>query len=293
VFISPDGASVIATDGSDPTAEQVLLWQRSTGWQVLPSVFGSSVVYAVSRDFKSILGGGSVANGLFDLWVRAIDGMENVLPSPASFARRMTVVSNGGNTVLGSYVPGGDVFSPTAALRWDNGGEPTVMHSPDGDTLAEGTACDADCSIVFGDGFYIPDNSTKPHSRDAWYLKNDGAFGHLGALADAVSLGWYYVNSVTPDGTLATGSYVVGDPVYGQAVRAFVWTQATGIVSVRSLVAELGIGDDDWSSQRTANISPDGEKILLTGWHKSTVYPQPDGYSRAVVLRLLPKASPN
>lgn len=293
-FISPDGLSVVSVDGPDSGPNHTLLWQRQTGWQVLPSMFDSSFVYAVSHDFKTLLGGGSAANGLFDLWVGAIDGTQNVLPSPPLFGQSMTVVSNDGNTVLGSYVPGGDLLTPTIALRWDSGSGPTVMHSPAGDTLSAATACDANCAIVFGSGFYYPQYNSSPNSIEAWYLKNGSTFEHLGTLSDAFSrgsMGWYWVNSATPDGTLATGSYLVSDPVYGQAVRAFVWTQATSIVSVRSLVAELGIGDDDWSSQYTANVSANGEQILLRGWHKSTVYPQPDGYSRAVVLRLTAKAS--
>lgn len=299
VYISADGSAVIATDYYSDTPQTVhtLMWQRSTGWQTLA---GDTLTWsfhnAVSHDFKYVVGSGAYdQNGPVYAWIRAIGDAQQVLPqpTPALFGMTASAVSDDGSTIVGSYNPSaGDLPWPTIALRWDDEGQPTNMHSPDGQELAVASACDDDCGIIFGAGLYnVPDH---PHSREAWYLKSDGTFGYFGALPDAVELGWYGVTDATSDGSLAVGNYVTypyadnpGDP--NQATRAFIWTQATGIVSVRSLVNELGTGDDDWDEMRAADVSLDGSSILLSGIHHRQ-QGQPE-HNRAVVLQLVPKST--
>jgi hypothetical protein len=292
VFISPDGSSVISVDGPDSGPNNTVLWQRSTGWQVLSSAFSSSTPFAVSKDFKTIVGAGTNTNWYepVSLWVSPINGDQSVLPTPQYFGLIATAVSDDGNTVLGLYNPStGNLPWPTIALRWDNGSGPTVMHNPAGDTLAAPAACDSDCNIVFGVGTYnTPDN---PYSNEAWYLKSDGGFAYLGTLPDSAGLHQYLISDSTPDGTLAAGLYVAYymSNNQNQTSRAFIWTQTTGIVSLRSLVADLGIGDDDWSDIDTVHISSNVLNILLGGTYGSASGNQ-NGASRAVVLQLTPKS---
>jgi hypothetical protein len=113
----------------------------------------------------------------------------------------------------------------------------------------------------------------------------------MGALADSIGYG---VTRATPDGSIAIGVYQAYAPDNYPALtvtRAFIWTEATGIVSVRSLVSELGIGDDDWDEILRVRIAPDGTKILLAGLKRLDKHPLGD--NRAVVLRLTPKANAN
>jgi len=297
VFISPDGLAVIATDNTaDPTQPiHTLLWQRSTGWQALPGV-RVSVHEGVSHNFKYVVGyGRDDVNGGDSTWIQPIDGVQQLLPDggivPIGYPY---AVSNDGNTIVGIGlrfdIPS---YPQPVAIRRDNGGEPAILHSPAGEELSVASTCDAECNVIFGEGLYNYDPN-HPHPGEAWYLKKDGAFGYLGALPDAfVTPISYAVTDATPDGSLAVGVYTayqfVGYPNSGTGSRAFIWTEATGIVSVRSLVEALGIGDDDWNDLYNVRVSPDGRSILLSGNHAVDPGAFQIGHSRAVVLQLVPK----
>lgn len=297
VFISPDGSLVIATDnlniGEPQPVVHSIMWQQPTGWQVLPGL-GLSINYSVSQNFNYIAGTGRDAwEGPDYTWVQAIDGVQKLMPK-ATAPEFPYAVSNDGKTIIGVELrfptPS---FPEPVAVRWDNGGTPTIIHNPEGEELSVAGTCDADCNIIFGEGLYNYDPN-HPHPGEAWYLKSDGVFGYLGALPDApVTSISYTVTDATPDGSIAVGSYYayqfVGYPNSGTGSRAFIWTEATGIVSVRALVDELGIGDDDWNETYSVRISSDGRRILWGGIHAM----DPIGYnvehSRAVVLQLVPK----
>jgi hypothetical protein len=298
VFISPDGSRVIATDDfnigeAEPDAH-TLLWQRSTGWQALVG-FNLSIGDAASHNFQYVAGTGRDAwDGRDSGWIQAIDGIQQPLPE-SDVVPLVTplAVSNDGSTVVGATLRFVGDFPVTVAVRWDEGSAPEVLRNPDGEELAFAASCNADCSIVFGDGLYEyePD---RPSQGEAWLLENGGAFEYLGLLPDTPKpQSYYYVTDATPNGSLVVGSYDalqdIGDPGSDVGSRAFIWTEATGIVSVRSLVNDLGIGDDDWGEVDAAHVSPDGDKIVLSGFHArdSAVY---DPYHfRVVVLQLAPK----
>jgi hypothetical protein len=300
--ISPDGLSVIATEdnGSDQVSPvQTLIWQRATGWQALPgSVLSRSRNTAISRNLGCVVG---IAEDTMDgsPWVRSTVGVQTLLPMSEETmgGASPSAISDNCDAIVGSApteTMGADVFSPLrVAIRWDNGGSPTILRNPDGEKLENASACNADCSIVFGDGIYLPP-ADQPHPEQAWYLGRDRAFGYLGILADASAVAHSYsVIDTTVDGSLAVGAYRTSDAM--PAYAAFVWTQATGIVSVRTLISNLGIGDDNWTQASAVSVSSDGRKILLSGTFSP---PPPDGQvhvpaSRAVVLHLTPKASPD
>jgi len=299
VFISPDGSGVIATEyasadqllAGDP--QHTLLWQRSSGWTPLPGdAVGESWHTGISHNFNYVVGYGR--NGPNDpdaVWTRSVRGVQQLLPvSDAIRGGTPLAVSDDGNTVVGITLHFQNGFPAAVAVRWERAGQPTFMHDPSGKQLAVASACDADCSIVYGAGLYSSDSSD-PQSGGAWYLKNDGAFEYLSALPDALTPRSYGVSDATSDGSLAVGAYQTSPPSLGYPAatvsRAFIWTEATGTVSVRSLVSELGIGDDDWDEITAVRVSSDGHKILLGGLHRLDLYPV--GYSRAVVLDLVPK----
>jgi hypothetical protein len=303
--ISSDGLSVVATEdnGSDPTSPvHTLLWQRITGWQALPGdVLNRSRVTAVSRNLRYVAG---VAQDSMDgsPWIRVTDGVQALLPLSDAAVRGATpsAVANDGSAIVGTAptdIMGGDVFSPLrVAVRWKNGGTPEILSNPEGEKLENARACNADCSIVFGDGIFLP-SPDHPHPEQPWYLKNDGTFGYFGILDDAATEAHSYtVADATSDGSLAVGSYRnINSPNATPYYLAFLWTQATGIVSVRSLVDDLGIGDNNWFQVSATSVSSDGRMILLSG---AFALPPPNGQtrvpaSRAVVLRLTPKTNPN
>jgi hypothetical protein len=294
VDISPDGTTVIASDDFDvnqtPPDAHTLKWQRSTGWQALPGL-NLSMHHAVSHDFKYVVGTGrDTWDGPDQVWVQALDGAPHVLPASETIRGGYPLaVSDDGNTVVGVTMRFMGDWPVPVAVRWDNLGQPTIIHDPEGQELAVASACDANCNIIFGAGLFNYDPA-HVHPWEAWYLKKDGAFGYFGALADApVAAPSYAVTDAVADGSLAVGTYsaywYAADPNSETTVRAFIWTEATGIVSVRSLINDLGIGEDDWDDITSVRISPDGAKILLGGYRDLDHF-------RAAVLQLTPKLYP-
>ena len=304
IQISPDATAVISAEDSGVDMIQpvhTLVWRRSTGWQALPGdARGPSYHVGVSDNFQYVVGDGRDATDKPIAWIRTENNAQQLLPNSDDFPiGHPYAVSNDGNTVVGvapTKDMGADVFSPPlVAVRWENGSGPTVLLNSAGQRLANATVCNADCSIIFGDGIYQPalDN---PQGIQAWYLKSDGQFAFLGAFADGMDR--YSINDAAADGSLAVGTYRASGAIVNSngafsAYRAFIWTQATGIVSVRSLIDDLGIGDDNWNDVSAVSVSPDGLKILLSGTTHGPPQPHqiqvPSG--RAAVLRLTPKVS--
>lgn len=282
VFISPDGSSVLASDGSrPPEPANIVTWSRTSGWQTLAgSTATNSEANNVSRNFRFAVGAGISLGKAAQAWVWAIDGgVQQLLPTP-DFANAAiaNAVSDDGNVVIGYAVlpPQGD-WLVQVAVRWVGGGPATILRAPDGSELAGAIACNADCSIVFG--------------ANNWFLKDDGEFGFLGTLPDAYPEphGAYYMQDASSDGSVVVGLYMQNaDPANPKSEtyndRPYLWTSATGMTSLRSLTTELGVGDEDWGSIDIARLSPDGRHVLIRGNRAS-------GQPRTVVLHLTPRAA--
>jgi len=291
VAISPDGATVIANDALDASLPQpdahTLKWQRATGWQKLPGM-NLSMQSAVSHDFSHLAGTGRDGwNDADQAWVQALDGAQTVFSLTSVPLVTALAVSDDGRALVGGTLRFTSDFPSVVAMRRDDGGQPVFLHDPAGDELEMASACDATCSIVYGEGVYDYFHATHEHPGEAWYLKSNGAFGYLGSLADAlVDSPSYAVTDTTPDGSLVVGVYranvSVADVDSGGALHAFVWTQATGMVSVRSLMAELGIGDDEWRDITAVRVSHDGHRLLVGGYLDTERF-------RAAVIELAPK----
>ena len=127
---------------------------------------------------------------------------------------------------------------------------------------------------------------------NGWFLKSDGEFGFLfwslGGIPDAYPdpygpYATYSVYDVSSDGSMVAGLY--SQNMYPQnpdsessVQRPFLWTRATGVVSLRS----LGIDDRDWQFIDTVRLSPDGRRLLIAGVNQSS-------NPRAAVVHLTPK----
>lgn len=285
-FISPTGSSVVTTDELQEATTNVLTWNRVAGWQ---SLAGNSVAQSqannVSRNFRFVVGAGNDSGEPAKAWIWAIDGgIQQLLQTPYSdgaVAAFAVAVSDDGNVVVGNAIrppPPGEFLNDYVATRWDSGGLPVILRDPDGNELYEASACNVDCSIIFGSG--------------VWFLRNDGGFGFLGTIPDGYPTpgpyGAYYVSDASSDGSIVVGLY--SQNVYPTnpnsetyANRPYVWTRATGMTSLRSLTTDLDIGDEDWGHIATMRLSPDGRLVLISGERRS-------GQSRVVVLHLTPRA---
>jgi hypothetical protein len=296
VFIAPDASSVIATDdiSVDQTLPlQILKWQRAAGWQLLPGdAVSRSIAYSASKNFAFIAGNGHDNLEADQVWIRDIDGAEELLPSsPDIPAGAPIAVSNDGKTAVGVGLRFTSDFPQTIAVLWSIDAAPTVLRNPAGEELSIASGCNADCSIIFGAGLFSS-GPNHAHPGEAWLLKKEGTFEYLGALPDAFAPGpAYTVSDVTSDGSLVVGTYAayrdITHPDKGLMTRIYIWTEKTGIVSLRSLTAELGIGDDDWGDINDVRLSPDGLDVLIGGTH--VVQSGEIDHMRAVVLHLSPK----
>jgi uncharacterized membrane protein len=271
------------------------LWQRSTGWQALSGdAVLESVAISVSKNFQFIAGYGHNQGEVDHIWVRTIDGSQSLLTWPDDLSAGVIpfAVSNDGKTAVGNALRFPTPEWPERiAVRWRADGQSSYLQNPAGEELSVASACDADCNIIFGAGLYNYYDPSHPHPGEAWYLKNDGSFGYLGALADALlSPRSYAAVDATSDGSLVVGTYTTNE-FPSVANGMFIWTQATGIASLHSLVAELGVGDDDWHIFDSMRLSADGKKILLGGAYQS--HSSQVQQNRIVVLSLIPKTSTN
>jgi len=280
VFISPDGSSVVAVDDPGRLEQRsILTWNRAAGWQVLAgSMVADPRVTNVSSNFQFAVGGGINSSGATQAWIWRIDGGAlQLLPIPDwAVDAAASAVSDDGSVVIGNAsraLQPGDFVPERFAVRWVDGGSPTILRTPDGIELDAATACNADCSTVFGYG--------------PWFLKDNGEFEFLGTLPDAYPVpgSWkdFNVTDASSDGSVVVGFY--SQNVYPTnpnsetyAQRPFIWTQAAGMTSLRS----LGVGDEDWQLIDTVCLSPDGRRILIAGVNQSS-------RPRAAVVHLTPK----
>ena len=290
VFISPDGSSILTTDALQMPETHILTWNRAEGWQALPRhTVSQSIAYGVSRNFRFVVGGGNNNGEVEQAWVWDIDGgVQQLLPNPDwSGGAAAWAVSDDGEVVVGAAVRApepGEIYPDVLAVRWVNGGAPTMLLAPDGRELSGVVACNADCSIAFG--------------ATGWFLEDNGGFEFLGFMdppipdANPDPYITYTIHDASADGSMIAGLYLANmyptNPDSESYVRRpFIWTQTTGLTSLRSLTTELGIGDDDWNNISTVCFSPDGRFLLISGEHRSASYEWPR--DRVVVLHLIPK----
>jgi len=301
VYISPDATRVIANDvlvGNLLLSKNILLWQRSTGWQILTgNGFSESAVTGVSKNFKFIAGIGTNDEVQLATWIQAIDGVQQILPQGAYPNTSAFAVSDDGNVTIGETqaVPNDWPGYGFVGAVWIGAGLPQLVRDPMGNYIFP-TCISAAGDIMYGAGTQLPEAPYASNSQP-YFLKLNGTFSYMGQLADELrsndeSIGTYRSKDTTSDGTLALGLYVVGaqqpPAPYMEFWAPYLWTQATGMISVWALASELGIGDMDWSTVDLVRLSADGMQLLIYGKRKT----QPD-QARAVVLHLTPKVGTN
>jgi len=279
IFLSPDGSSVFATErvpGADPLNPiDPLMWRKETGWRPLQDlIFDRSVLEGVSQDFSRTVGHGSHFGDARSFpWVWDATHGQQELPLTEEITGATPIVSsNDGKTIIGNTlgppIPGTSI--PTLmGVRWKDGGDPEILRDHLGFELGVASACNHDCSLIFGFS-QAGSDPEHPFFRQAWFMSDSGQFEYLGEMG---------MIAVTSDGTITIGDYLTPNGLS----RALIWTQDTGMTTVPALIEELGIGDDQWEAMYPVDISPDGSKILLQGNVRQGMF----GNSwRAVVLEL-------
>lgn len=297
IFMDSTGKSLAATDDIDAapgSPSSPLLWTAATGWKPITGLaFDESWLTAASRDLDHLAGEGSTLGEVTQYpWVWNAQQGQIQLPLTESVPiATPTAVSADGTTVVGfSILPGGGGEPVrTLGVRWTDLGEPEVLYDQFGVRLGQATACDLDCSLIYGTG-QADFTAEHPNLRQAWFWKSPGNSGYLGELPDAIvdaGIRPYYPSAATADGSLVVGTYLTVKPGTSELeTRAFVWTQFTGLESVRDLFSTTGLTDDNWDEMAAVSVTSGGRRILIRGDAREDPENPSGRLSRAGVLQL-------
>jgi hypothetical protein len=295
-FIAPDSRSLFSTAKAAPPGvpAPALIWTEPTGWLPLPQAFGyeRENLYGLSQNGLNAVGTGYLPDDIRSFpWKWESTAGQAQLPVsddiPSGFALG---ISNDGNTIVGSTIRNVGGFAAPVAIQWRNGQPPERMFDGSGNALGTARTCNTDCSLIFGFGWSLLNSDpSQPESAQSWFWRGPGQVRYLGLLDDVVPGTVIGVNDVSSDGSLAVGAYstTISAPVV--EAEAWIWTQNTGIVSMRPLLQELELSEK-WARRSTLSTTSDGMQILLGGWIDSPIPGEPIRY-RAAILRLAPKAA--
>jgi hypothetical protein len=275
-WISGDASLIYANERLDQEPDgtyRPLLWQSAQGLEPLPGFrHAKSFLLTVSQDASRLAGvSGNVT------WIWDNDNGQIDIPAPA--ALRPSAVSDDGATVVGATVRFvQNIYPAPVAAIWRDGHGQSPMLDDNGAELGQPSACNHDCSIVFGNGSW----GARPEGASvAWIRLAEGAVSFLPMPADAVNVN---VVDVTADGTLAVGAMELASGTPNRT-QALLWTQFTGNVAVQELLSTLAPGVA-WEEMRATDVSPGGHYMLLAG-HDRTL--PTSRRNHAALLRLVPK----
>lgn len=263
-----------------------VIW-RDGAWVPLdPSLGSQTTVSGMAADGSAVLVRARSANG--DRLILWNEDQGGVPLAPADEpGLRLTAHFAGGpaGPVVGREVPGLPRPVPMAARLWTRPDAPPVrMYGPPVDVsnarpsrwmLLDPGACAAGCATVFGNVVQWNQPSPPAQVAEPWYWLADGRSGLLGRLTDDEPGTGYFINAASHDGSLVAGrtglpagfsmtaAGTVGQPDW--TWNGFVWTQHTGMVSLRALLDEVGLVLEGWRDAEVAAVSPDGLRLLLSG----------------------------
>ncbi len=275
-LISGNGA-IVATNRLLPNAEGKLrsvpgTWTEATGWSTLARLTQYEArLVGMSRNGAWAVGLGW--NRLGDLlaqpWVWTMEQGQTVLPvALPTYGGEAWAVSEDGRVVVGHQfdfpnLP--DLHRRYYATRWVEG-TVRVLTDETGAQLGQAYACSRDGSVVVGGGQGGDPDPGHPNIGQAWYWTEDGGGVYLGTHPDAAPGTVQYATSVTADGSAIVGTYYVAAEDGALSYRGFLWTAATGLVSIQELMATHGIDHAaNWRRIVPTAISPSGDAILIAG----------------------------
>jgi len=261
-------------DESGPDQQRRIIpvrWVPGEGWQDLPGFeFHSTQLYGSSNNGQYLTGAAIREPGIRGIqpWLWSAETGQQELPlSPSDdpfFSGITESVSNDGRTAVGLQVdyPGDGNFPRERATRWVDE-KPEYLRDQYGAVLRWAFACNNDCSIILGGGQGAEVPADHPHLDQAWLWSEDHGTVYFGELPDSNGR-TNFAQHASHDGSLAVGSYQVTlNGGASRAVRAFVWTAKTGIVSMTDVLSELGFSPSRWGDVRAVDVSADARKILL------------------------------
>jgi len=227
---------------SDNSSNQAFSWNTSTGYDILatPSGFSSSQATAIAADGSSIFGQSFKSTGGLHYeatrWTSAGVTTLGTLPgNPSSF---ISDVSADGTVAVGR--------SGSAFVWQENSGMTAIGAT--------------DATAVSGNGLFVVGTTTGYPGTEAYRWSANSGLEQLGFLKD------------TDTGSFATdvsadGSIVVGYSYSNSEVLPFIWSSATGMRDLTSVISSNGGDVENWQlyTNGVLKISDDGHTIAGNG----------------------------
>jgi len=256
--VSNDGTKIAATvTNPDTNLNEVGLYDVATGtWTYLGGIGGESdggiaSAWGISGDASTIVGLGWVNAGTAHaIKGTASGGMVDMGSTVSDRSSRANDVSFDGSVIVG-WQDGESGFRQGAV--WDIDGNQTLLFDNDGFEVSEAGAVSDNGVWVVGGGLVF----------DAWKWSEDTGIQSI-PHPDA---GMFFRGSstaVNEDGSIVLGYYRAwpGPPMFGEG---FIWTEATGRITLNDYVDGLGVDRMGISLNLPLGISPDGTMIVGNG----------------------------
>ena len=255
--ISADGSimagNAVGKSPSNATANRAVSWSAANGaiTELVgnPATVGNADATGISDDGSTIVGwmyNSATATIQATRWTNA--GGRQILGSLESGkSARAYGASADGSTVVGY----GGTSAGDRAFRWTATGGMTQLSILNGGTSATCGGISGDGSTAFG---YCQVGSN--YRAVVW--DGAGTISDLGTLAGGSSA---FINACTAD-----GSTIFGDSNYaaGSSYKGFVWTVATGMVTLDTYLTNSGVDLTGWTDLSGPACSPNGKYVV--GW---------------------------
>ncbi|QOC23214.1 hypothetical protein IC757_03415 [Wenzhouxiangella sp. AB-CW3] len=304
LFFSVDGMTAAfnydhgwTDEGSRRTEPK--LWLQESGVMPLPGQnFSRALVRGGSTDGRCLVGTGRVEMDFGEpivpwRWMEEYGQQE--LPTHEGVGGGTATplaCSSDARIVIGNQLLDENGWRQDIAIRWVGDAEPELLYDSEGARLRFAQACNADCSLIVG-GDQVDLDPDHPNYREPWYWTEAHGAVYLGMPTDAHLVGMAPATAwdVSSDGSVIVGSYVVENPWdEPSGTRAFIWTEATGLVVVPDLLAANDLGDTNWSRMAAVSVAKGSDDIwvLLSGSFRNP--PESGLYDRrAAILHLSPR----
>lgn len=280
VGVSPDGRRVLVNSpiDTDPSKNRTpMLWSATSGMRALDLPFANNQATVTSDDFSTYAGYVYAPDNTRRFWYYSdLTGGVELLNVESA----ITALSNDASVVYWSkLVPysvasgGGSVYT---GYRWQFPYQ-RLYQMYDNAQIALGPVlvCVNNCATTFGVG-QADDRGAPPFIGEVWRGRNGKFDRYLGSPPDldptGTNRGRLYPNDVTTSGSLLVGNYFGHLDADYSNFLTFLWTEATGTVSLYAELRELGLIDEDWAyfSVGKLSLSPSGNHLLIYGAGRDT-----------------------
>jgi hypothetical protein len=270
--VHPSGdAALFSEDVPAGGAALPIIWQEGVGGERIPmQKFEQSTATGASIDLSVMVGiGRPLGDPALYPWIWTAGGGQRELPlTPQIPLAYPQATSSDGGSVFG-FEERPMVGRPPqySAVMWKDESDPTYLYDRMDHLLGPAFVCDLDCSVAFGSDQAAP-TADHPSYRQAWYRLQSGVVGYLGTLPDAfleAAGPAFFPRGAAADGSLVVGTYRVVESDGALGTESFLWTEFTGMISMRGVLAENGVAVASWDEIHAMDVSSQGDKILVFG----------------------------